>query len=242
MSGMYKNRFDSMLAKVSKYYPDKNGSITASWVVSGNKYCCKNDLLIIGRAPIGPINSITINWLPSEASNKNKRSQIIGLIRAKAEDRSKCPMSWVIKYGHDNPICNTNKSAFWRVSKKIVQRRLVNYSGRNWSNYIAWSNLYKIVSADGGNPSRTLKKIQLNDCVELLRIELNLLNPNNILIMAGETWYQPFIERLDIKVIDSPGCFIEKIGQYKNCRIIFTQHPQSRRENYIDTIMEALRG
>lgn len=240
MNESYKESYNRLLTKVAEYFPDKHGSITSSWVLSGNNYESGEGLMVIGRAPMGTINSKIVKWLPSEANCTKKKKEIISLIREEAENRVKCPMSWVVRFGNDSSACNTNRSGFWRVSRKIVLGD-DNFKGDIdcWPSYIAWSSLYKVVLAEGGNPLASLKKIQFEECVKLLATELELLNPKRVLVMAGESWYQPFVEQLNVKITHSSSGFVERVGHYRNQKWVFTQNPQSRRENFIESIKEA---
>ena len=39
---------------------------------------------------------------------------------------------------------------------------------KNWSSYLVWSDLYKVASPEGGNPSTKLCNAQLDKCGRLL--------------------------------------------------------------------------
>jgi len=95
---------------------------------------------------------------------------------------------------------NLPASQFWRVAKGIAthpdfRRALVT---ENWADEICWNDLYKIGPSETGNPSEKLRRAQFDQCVELLQLELEYLDPKAVIIMAGEDWYSDFTKKLSI--------------------------------------------
>ncbi|MCM1245839.1 MAG: hypothetical protein NC293_09390 [Roseburia sp.] len=91
-----------------------------------------------------------------------------------------------------------NKSPFWRTSREIWKKISNNVdhidtANDKWTDYIAWTNLYKVAPQDGGNPTTTMRNDQLEACREILVAEVKALNPTHILFVTGyEGWFDEF--------------------------------------------------
>lgn len=167
------------------------------------------------------------------------------------ERRSNCPMSWVVeKAGSKNGGYNTNRSAFWRVSKKVLEALYPEkVSEERWSSHLCWSNLYKIAPLKTGNPLKSSKNIQKRHCTKLLEIELKVYNPKYVLVVAGNEWYEPFINCLGIEVDgvseDKPvgkDKSVEKSGRINDRVWVFAKHPQGRsQERFVCEVHKAFR-
>ena len=142
-----------------------------------------------------------------------------------------------------NPNYNANLSAFWRVIGNLSSL----YYGKQWMDYIAWTNLYKI-APEGGNPDRILGGLQYNHCVRILECEIELLSPKVIVFFTGDEskdWITDDFTNV------ACGRFLpsyKKISWDKyslmyaevNGRIVIvTEHPQGKKE---DPHVEALYG
>lgn len=86
---------------------------------------------------------------------------------------------------------NTNRSAFWRVVRRVSSDIL---SEEDWYNRIAWTNLYK-VSFQKGNPNKALMSGQFWYCVEILKTELEFFQPDIVLFFTSD-WEKPFLDTL----------------------------------------------
>ena len=101
------------------------GEKCAFFAQVGENY--QKKIMVIGRACNGYItSSLNIHTLfgTSEEAIVNRNDQ----------------MKWVADCAGNKDGYNTNKSAFWRVTKRIAQKFYPN----DWYSYIAWSNVCKI--------------------------------------------------------------------------------------------------
>ncbi len=96
-----------------------------------------------------------------------------------------------------------NKSPFWRMSEDVWRSipsvpEVQNSSKKIWTDYIAWTNLYKIAPKDQGNPTQTMSVKQLGACRRILKAEITLLKPTHILFLTGyRGWFEDFREIFD---------------------------------------------
>lgn len=96
-----------------------------------------------------------------------------------------------------------NRSPFWRMGEQVWKSiasvpAIENSVEENWTDYIAWTNLYKIAPKDQGNPTQTMCNKQLKACQAILRAEISLLQPTHILFLTGyKGWFEDFAEIFD---------------------------------------------
>ena len=91
-----------------------------------------------------------------------------------------------------------NSSPFWRVISATAGHF---YSapdpddGLTWSHHTGWTNLYKAAPMSG-NPPPGMKSLIFADCLQILKCELDLLSPTHLIMLAGSSWYDPFVKGL----------------------------------------------
>lgn len=91
-----------------------------------------------------------------------------------------------------------NSSPFWRVISATAGHF---YSapdpddGLTWSHHTGWTNLYKAAPMSG-NPPPVMKSLIFADCLQILKCELDLLSPTHLIMLAGSSWYEPFVKGL----------------------------------------------
>lgn len=173
-------------------------------------------ILFVGKAPNGwyPYDDIEVMFGDSEEAIFNRKDQ----------------MKWVEQ--NNNPQYNTNKSAFWRVIRKVASV----YYPTHELNHVAWSDVAK-VAPDGGNPNDTLYYLQLECCQKILAAEINILSPKVVVFLTGEGWARDFIQYLGNgffpqKVAEQEwkGGYSAKLYRLKKIGIILSEHPQGKNE------------
>ena len=105
----------------------------------------------------------------------------------------------------------------------------------SWPSHLVWSNLYKIAPEEGGNPGKTLCRIQLGGCRELFNLELATYRPSRLLFLTGIEWASPFLSDFDVAPADVAGIsYVEGFGMLtivpgkEAIRYVVAAHPQGK--------------
>lgn len=142
-------------------------------------------------------------------------------------------MKWVEDFAGNKKGYNTNKSAFWRVSKRIAQCFYPN----DWYSHVAWSNVCKVAPWEGGNPNDTLYYAQLQSSQKIFETEIRLLSPKVVVMFTGYDWAKDFLNFLnDRREPQSMMCqnwdkYTCDVYCIKDTYFIVTKHPQGKNEN-----------
>lgn len=102
-----------------------------------------------------------------------------------------------------------DKSAFWRVSKKIWESISGNCDFQNseedkWTDYVAWTNLYKVAPIDEGNPTTRMSQKQLTACKQILKAEIEVFKPTHIVCITGyQWWFENFADVFNVDFIQN---------------------------------------
>lgn len=186
----------------------------------------KGGVLFVGRAVNG---WITDDRDTATLFKPGDKSQIF------ARDDQMC---WVEREN----ICA--RSAFWRVVRGL-SRQLTGNSA-DWYERIAYSNLYKLAPASGGNPSNTLCSRQYDLCAEILRREIEVLAPSAVLLLCGVGWYYDFLCSLnddtDPECIDRRTWSEGAIDVYRIGKTVYIggDHPQGKDEGAYVAVLAAI--
>ena len=73
-----------------------------------------------------------------------------------------------------NQIYNYNQSQFWQLCNQLMNLFGIE---EYWSDYVAWSNLYKVSPMNSGNPNNELIEKTIEYCANILRREISYLRP-----------------------------------------------------------------
>ena len=147
-------------------------------------------------------------------------------------------MEWVENLSGVNEVYNTNKSAFWRVVKEFS---IQFFKSNKWYENIAWTNLYKI-SPEEGNPGGSLKRKQLPICNEILKKEIEILNPRSVIFLTPG-WEEEFLDTVigkasKTKEIEWDGYKTKSIIK-DNRNYIISHHPQGKNEDlHVKVLLE----
>jgi hypothetical protein len=144
-------------------------------------------------------------------------------------------LAWVLERWSISKGYRTGSSAFWRVAKRIAEGLFLPAEEADWINHIAWSNLYKIAPASGGNPGGALWRSQVPLSPELIASELEILSPKAVVILAGFDWFSDFAPRVATELHIAPSTSIVEVFGYLNGGIPFvvSPHPQGKGETRI---------
>lgn len=188
--------------------------LTSAPIMVGGKYnaCTFNDeplrIMYVGRA----MNGWEIKW------NRGTAKELVEQVFSNSIDM-KVISKGIVKDESGNQIYNYNRSQFWQLC-----HQLMNLFGieEYWSDYVAWSNLYKVSPMKSGNPNNKLIKMTIDHCVNILRQEISYLRPTHIVFVTGSWWYEP--EGIDENA-------------FKNITGIGISEEESKDKNKEDTII-----
>lgn len=195
------------------------------------------ELMVVGRAVNKWLEAIS----PRLLANETERRSFLAGLEAVSYPPDTCPMAWVHDQWGTSDLYNTRRSAFWRVSKRVLEGVTQSLS-EVWSSHLVWSNLYKIAPAAGGNPDGSLQQAQFEGCVELLKVELDRYRPRRLLFLTGLNWARPFLSSLGFEPFgeDLDRRFVEAVGATGETRWVIAQHPMGKNEDvWVREVIEA---
>lgn len=229
MSGLvesYKSLLEQCHASRDRY---REVDLIVSSIGVGKQY--SNKLFVVGRASNGG----------KDGFSKNEPQDYPDILAGLAPEIGKSNLDWVAQRWGAKEGYNTNKSAFWRVARNLAEHMA--RGSDDCIDYICCSNLYK-VAPDGGNPSGRLMGIQYPQCVDILRLEIELTTPENIIFLTGHGWAKSFLESLGVyNQLNSPDYnFVEFASYTKGIKYVVGQHPQGKPEEpHCEEIIQAFK-
>ncbi len=195
-------------------------TVTVFMPLKGPSFRPGESLLVVGRA----VNGWTDAAL--DLSARNCPDRIGGLLEAaKADTLQASPLRWLGQERARDGY-QPRRSQFWAVARNLAERSPANAAP--WYESIAWSNLYKVAPHQGGNPGSVLSRVQLPACIELLRREIDLLQPGRILFQTGFEWALPLIEDGAEELERSGGPYVEASGTWSGVPFVVSCHPQGK--------------
>lgn len=196
-------------------------------------------LLVIGRA----VNEWALPVVPAELADDRTRRAYAASIEKVVQGAGSCPMTWLSEnWGNPHATYDPKRSAFWRVVRGVAAPYCGN--GHTWSSSLAWTNLYKVTSAAGGNPGGLLKRLQFSACAELLRLEIAEFKPRLALFITGLDWAEPFLKEQGLTCKPTKSEFVQAIGLFPDRQygraFVVARHPRGRSEAaWIDEVTRA---
>jgi uracil-DNA glycosylase len=190
-------------------------------------------LMVVGRAA----NDWSDSWHPEQIDTLSGAQRFAGAVQNASNQPvgDAGPMGWVAQDWSNESTYNPARSAFWRVTARVFAS-LHPSSGNDkyWSDYLAWSNLYKLAPGGGGNPSEKLSRLQFSNCRNMLAEELAALRPQHLLVLAGWNWARPFLQPL--AEVSQGDAQVEAVCRYAHpdssaTTIVVAPHPQGLAED-----------
>jgi hypothetical protein len=216
--------------------------------IQGHLY--NNELMVVGRATNGWIDeSPTPNKFTDQVTAKKYASKVF----EETQGNGSCPMEWVSNQwgsqAESTNYYNTKKSSFWRVTRKVLtELNIVKNDDERWSSHLVWSNLYKVAPSSGGNPSKTLRDIQMPVCKYFLREELSNYHPRRVLLLTGQNWAEPFLKDIETSSTTIPAFkYVETCSQKRysdggTTKIVVAAHPQGKTESiWVREVIDAFK-
>lgn len=204
---------------------------------TGSSYPGQRKLMIVGRAVNGWDHHLTAE----RVANADDRATFLERV-LKYENGPNGNMTWVEDHWpRPKGKYSTSRSAFWRMNRKVAAHFGIEEPG--WSKHLAWTNLYKLAPAGGGNPSGELCRAQFAACKRLLRMEVERLKPSIVLALTGWGWIEPFLGELGAEVKATGGSLVAAAGTIGDSRFVVAEHPQRKPEGeMVREVMRALKG
>jgi len=177
------------------------------------------------------VNAWYDDWPKSRLSRGPSRDKIARELQQQFHGH--CPMSWVAEKWNATEDYNTARSSFWRVIRWILtELEIVHEDDPDWPSHVAFTNLYKVSPADGGNPNTSLKNAQYPACREMLHREIAFARPKRLLFMTGITWTHCFLPAMDdVHFTTDDDSPVELHGRPRfdwPCRLVVTWRPERR--------------
>lgn len=225
--------------------------VVVSRYLRGEKYeNSEKKLLVIGRA----INGWSDGFIVDDAEalldlwDKQEKGKCSYICDYRYSDKRKTKLSieqargleWVKSYiQNGKSLSRTENTPFWSVVRLVTQAIHNNkLENGEWTKHIAWTNLAKLSPARGGNPNDKLWNEQLECARAILAIELEMLSPTHILVIARSNeksepqcdgWIGPFYE------------ILENYKKKKNVKIAYMHRPEFRqRAPYLEEVYKWL--
>jgi hypothetical protein len=237
MSAGYEREFAEMLETVAHGWRSTK-RLVAFWPTCGRAY--DGSLMVIGRATNGWGEN---DWTAEDLRESPRREVTVRAARAASELDNECPMSWVDKQAGPGDYYNTNRSAFWRVIRRIAEAVVEGQAGsRSVLGSIAWSNLYKVAPASGGNPPSSLMRLAGSRSARLIRREIEELQPRRVLALVGWSWFAEFAPQLALAVERRDGGPVEAVASAPGQRWVIAKHPERKPEDAAVTDIVAALG
>jgi hypothetical protein len=214
------------------------GQICPFFIQEGKKFpTSSRKILFVGKSVNGWVTTSTDIEILFNGDSDGKRKIVNRLDE----------MSWVVKPNTKRKGVKTYKhSSFWRLIYLVTKSLLLKEKSKEWYDYIAWSNLYKI-SPKRGNPTDEMKKLQQEVCCKILDKEIEILQPKFIIFLTSG-WERFYIKHLGLDLLSFSSVSWSKKNykiRYKTISgvtYILSQHPQCKPEkSHGNKIVEILK-
>jgi hypothetical protein len=228
LSRTYETIFERTLQDVAMVATDLDVPLAPFWPLRGAAY--DRGLLVIGRSVNGWIES----WTARQLRDPSIRRSAVERMRSDAEPGDRCRLEWVTNLAGPNDIYNTNRSAFWRVLRRVVLANTSSgFDNARWSSRLAWTNLYKVSPGAGWNPGADLQRAQHRSAIELLHCEIEEFAPMRVLALTGG-WILPFSDGSGLN-LDARTGLVEGVGMRGDCAWVVAKHPMVKPESQFVT-------
>lgn len=237
---MYLDNIRDFIANYKKTYPTEEHEYChfyPSFGITADKPC---EFLILGQAVNGWSSKFNTHKPVSEEYLSN------ALEESNCYYSNDCPLDWVnVQWSNEtlqkklteddnskqfySSEYKSNSSFFWNVTYKVISDYLkFSRDEYKWARNLVWSNLYKI-APNKANPDNEEQSFQSDQSVQLIKQELDELQPKVCIVMTNDSWWESFRTELKTSVHQhqlNPSV-IESVESYRNTKIIVTTRPFS---------------
>jgi len=256
---LYLENIRQFIERIKEVNKDDDNEFIDFYPCFGVKKNEKSDFLIYGQAPNGWRSGFQLD----DNINLEKVHDSYCQSNKFLSERNHSPLDWVnVQWSNSdyNRNCNDSlskefyngsyrayRSFFWNVIYKLIcDYYQIDRESWEWSKKIVWSNLYKIAPANA-NPNGFYKSQQHPLASELVKKEIEEINPKYCIVITNGDWWKPFHEALNTTIIkeevlgsDSEIFSFEKFNQTK---IIITNRPRFGNSNkFVRQILELIKS
>lgn len=233
----YGERYEDVLARLSRRCADLRRSLCAFWPVRGGAWRDRG-LMVVGRAVNG-WGEGELSFEAADMERPEERRELVARARGYSERRG---LGWVAEREGSGGPYDTARSPFWTTARGLLGATGGVPGSGPWSAALAWTNLFKVAPMAGGNPTGPLREEQAEPGAALLDAEVRGWRPSAVVCLSGWGFSRPVLERLDVAWTGAPaGSLIERTGTGENVTWVVTPHPQRRSpERLVEAVMGAL--
>src|SRR5450755_4019580 len=214
----YLSTYNRMLSAVGEHFPTEKERLTPFLPLVGSNYRPGKGVLIVGRA----VNRWGVADRPSAHFRApGHRGKVIKTLKG---DWAKETFDHWAAGGNGRRV---QRSAFFRAASLILSDE---ENRAEWTMGVAWSNLFKVAPASGGNPNGRLRNAQRQRANELFHLEIiSWLRPRTVLVMADEDWFDSFGRHEGLALQSVPGMkYVQGRARSSDRSWVLAKHPQGK--------------
>jgi hypothetical protein len=221
LSPAFEAAYDRLLVYLAEHADALPDLVCLHWPMHEPSYTSR--LLVIGQA----LNGWGHEGAPADFANAGERRRQLAATRQSSEKQG--AFGWMRPRVWSRP--------FWKLARVAMDELGLRLD------QIAWANLAQVAPAAGGNPGGELQWRQHSHGGEMLRLEVNELDPEIVLVVSGRGFAEPFLAGAGLAPGWSRRGALQFDGTLDGRRWIVVSHPGTfahRYEASRSALLEAL--
>lgn len=210
LSPDYEATYDRMLQHLGGRCADLPDSVCLHWPMHQPTFTGK--LLVVGQA----LNGWTVEGPACGLADASARASLLDWTRRCSESAN--AFCWMSPRVWSRP--------FWKLARVAMDACGLSLDE------IVWSNLAKVAPAAGKNPNRELLWSQHEIGGRLLRLEVEELDPELVLIVSGRGYAEPFLSGAGLSPAWQRRGALQFDGRLDGRRWIVVSHPGTFAHRY----------
>jgi hypothetical protein len=210
LSPAFEDAYDGLLAELAQHADGLPDLVCLHWPMHEPTYTGR--LLVIGQA----LNGWGHEGAPADFADPGERRRQLTATRHSSEKQG--AFGWMRPRVWSRP--------FWKLARVAMDELGVGL------HEIAWANLAQVAPAAGGNPGGELHWRQHRHGGEMLRLEVDELDPEIVLVVSGRGYAEPFITGAGLAPGWSRRGALQFDGPLDGRRWIVVSHPGTFAHRY----------